>query len=148
MIDSGGKFVGQICHIEAAEKGGERFNPKQTNEECRGFANLVLMCYEHHVATNDVDKYKVSDLQKQKAEHEKKFTNIEDELDNAFRTQGADPSRGKILFANAPGSIATFGQMGNNYIVNQAVAPTKQLLYFPVDTKTEVTVHSAVSFAE
>jgi hypothetical protein len=137
MIDSAGKFVGQICHIEAAEKGGERFNPKQTNEECRNFANLVLMCYEHHVATNDVAKYKVIDLQRLKAEHEAKFMNIEDRLDKAFREQGPDPSKNMISLTNSPGSIATIGQMGNNYVVNQAIALKKQLVYFQGDTKPE-----------
>ena len=55
MIDDDGTFVGQVCHIEAAEKGGERFNEKQTNEERRNFANLMLMCYDHHRVTNDVE---------------------------------------------------------------------------------------------
>ena len=137
MIDSDGTFVGQICHIEAAEQGGERFNPNQTNEECRGFSNLVLMCYEHHVATNDVTRYTVSYLQRLKAELEAKFTTIEDRLDKAFRDQSPDRGKYTISLTNSPGSIATVGQIGNNYVVNQAIVPNKQLVYFQGDTKPE-----------
>lgn len=30
MVDENGNFVGQICHIEAAMEGGERFNPQMS----------------------------------------------------------------------------------------------------------------------
>lgn len=71
-----GVFVGQICHIEAAEPGGERFNKKQTNEQRRAPANLVLMCYDHHVETDDVDKFPVAAMVRIKTEHEKKFSDV------------------------------------------------------------------------
>lgn len=71
-----GVFVGQICHIEAAEPGGERFNNKQTNEQRRAPANLVLMCYDHHVETDDVDKFPVTAMVRIKTEHEKKFSDV------------------------------------------------------------------------
>ncbi|MBX7135802.1 MAG: hypothetical protein K1X67_24305 [Fimbriimonadaceae bacterium] len=71
-----GVFVGQICHIEAAEPGGERFNKKQTNEQRRAPANLVLMCYDHHVETDDVDKFPVSAMVRIKTDHEKKFSDV------------------------------------------------------------------------
>jgi len=74
MLNKDGGFVGQICHIEAAEEGGERFNPARSDEERAAFPNLMLMCYEHHVITNDVDTYPVPALQAMKAEHEAKFT--------------------------------------------------------------------------
>jgi hypothetical protein len=74
MLNKDGKFVGQICHIEAAEEGGERFNPAMSDEERASFPNLMLMCYEHHVITNDVDTYPVPVLQAMKAAHEAKFT--------------------------------------------------------------------------
>lgn len=48
MIDLAGHFVGQLCHIEAAEPGGERFNHVMTNEQRRAFENLTLICYAHH----------------------------------------------------------------------------------------------------
>ncbi|MCI0554960.1 MAG: hypothetical protein L0287_28770 [Anaerolineae bacterium] len=76
MIDSVGNFVGQICHIEAAEVGGERFNQKMTNEERRAFSNLMLMCYDHHIVTNNVAAYPVKRLQQMKTDHEAKFTDI------------------------------------------------------------------------
>ena len=74
-----GTFVGQLCHIEAAEEGGQRFNALMTNEERRQPANLVLMCYDHHVVTNDVEKWTVERMQELKAGHEK---TVYDFLDN------------------------------------------------------------------
>lgn len=74
MMDAGGVFIGQVCHIKAAEKGGERFNEDMTNEERRAAPNLMLMCYPHHQVTNDVKKYTVTKLQKMKSEHERRFS--------------------------------------------------------------------------
>lgn len=71
-----GVFIGQICHIEAAEPGGERFNKNQTNEQRRHASNLVLMCYDHHVETDNVDKFKVDAMVRIKTEHEKKFSDV------------------------------------------------------------------------
>jgi len=76
MIDSQGHFVGEICHIEGAMPGGERFNPKQSNEERRAFSNLMLLCRNHHATTNDVNKYTVPVLSQMKIKHEEKFTDI------------------------------------------------------------------------
>lgn len=74
MISATGTFIGQICHIEAAEEGGERFNKNMSNEERRAPSNLMLMCYKHHQETNNVEVYKVEDLQKMKANHERLFS--------------------------------------------------------------------------
>jgi|694.fasta_scaffold58807_1 hypothetical protein len=88
MIDSEGTFIGQVCHIEAAEEGGERFNESQTNEERRQFANLMLMCYEHHVKTDDGQKYTVEVLREMKKAHEAKFTDIADAIGKAIADIG------------------------------------------------------------
>lgn len=74
MLNIEGVFIGQLCHIEAAEEGGERFNDQMTNEDRRAAANLMLMCYEHHTVTNDVDEYPVERLQQIKREHEIRFS--------------------------------------------------------------------------
>ena len=80
MIDENGTFVGEVCHIEGAMPGGERFNKNQSNEERRKFKNLMLMCHKHHKITDDVNNYTVEKLRKIKYEHEKKFTDIEGKI--------------------------------------------------------------------
>ncbi len=72
IMDKDGRFVGQICHIEAAEEGGERFNAERRNEERRAFSNLMLLCYPHHVETNNVAKFDVQRMKEMKASHEQK----------------------------------------------------------------------------
>ena len=74
MMNEAGVFIGQVCHIEAAEPGGERFNPAMTNEQRRAYSNLMLMCYPHHRVTNDVVQYPVERLQQIKADHERRFS--------------------------------------------------------------------------
>jgi hypothetical protein len=74
MMNEDNCFIGQLCHIEAAEPGGERFNPGMTNEQRRSAANLMLMCYPHHRQTNDVVKYSATDLKRMKAAHEHRYS--------------------------------------------------------------------------
>lgn len=77
MFNNEGNFVGQICHIEAALPGGERFNPNMSNEARRSFGNLMLMCYDHHIETNKEQVYPVSRLQDIKRQHEEIYSNID-----------------------------------------------------------------------
>lgn len=66
----------QICHIEAASPDGPRFNPNQTDEERRGFDNLILLCHKcHDMIDNNPDKYTVEILKKWKQDHEAKYKN-------------------------------------------------------------------------
>jgi hypothetical protein len=74
MMNAAGDFIGQLCHIEAAERGGERFNPNMSNEDRRQAANLMMMCYEHHQVTNDVVRFPVAKLREMKAAHERRFS--------------------------------------------------------------------------
>ncbi len=74
IMNSDGDFIGEVCHIEAAMPGGQRFNPKQINEERRSFDNLLLLCHEHHKVTDNVEVYSVEKLKMMKSEHERKFT--------------------------------------------------------------------------
>lgn len=41
LVTSRNIFVGQVCHIEAANQGGQRFNPNSTDEQRRSFENLL-----------------------------------------------------------------------------------------------------------
>ncbi len=70
LINEKNQFIGQICHIEAAEPGGERYNDQQTDEHRRQYENLILLCYPHHIETNDVTEYQATRLFQMKAAHE------------------------------------------------------------------------------
>lgn len=73
MMDADGSFIGLVCHIEAAEPGGERFNAAMTNEERRAVTNLLLLCHEHHVKTDDTTLFDVARMKQMKSDHEKRF---------------------------------------------------------------------------
>lgn len=82
IINSDGVYVAELCHIEAAQEGGQRFNAKQSNEDRRKFENLLLMCHRHHKETDDEEKYTVEKLKQIKRNHEAKFEQILDLLAN------------------------------------------------------------------
>lgn len=88
LVDEKGNFVGEVCHIEAAMPGGERFNPDMTNEERRSYDNLLLMCHHHHVVTDDVKEYTVERLKKIKKEHEAKYSGIIGQMMNSVTDYG------------------------------------------------------------
>jgi len=69
-------LISKICHIEAAEAGGARYNSAMTDDERRHFNNLILLCDEcHSIVDNKVneDKYPVSLVKNWKEEHEGKM---------------------------------------------------------------------------
>ena len=75
LISNKGTFIAQLCHIEAANKGGQRFNPNQSEEERRSQSNLLLLCYAHHRETDDEDEYTRERLWEMKKAHEEQFKN-------------------------------------------------------------------------
>lgn len=80
MMNLDGVFIGQVCHIEAAEDGGPRFNKAQSREDRRHVSNLMLMCYKHHKITDDTERYPVGVLNQMKADHEKKFSDVVEKI--------------------------------------------------------------------
>jgi hypothetical protein len=70
LVNAKNQFVAQVCHIEAAESGGERYNVAQTDEQRRSFENLLILCHRHHVETDEVDEYPVEWMWELKANHE------------------------------------------------------------------------------
>lgn len=62
-----------ICHIEDANPNlhkSDRYNPNMTDDQRRDFKNLLLLCANHHIETNDTEKYTVKVLQDMKRNHE------------------------------------------------------------------------------
>ncbi len=99
MMNADGAFIGEVCHIEAAEPGGERFNPAMSNEERRAFANLMLMCHAHHVITNDVVVYPVERMRSLKSDHERRFASPGSVILETLRdwTEASQPTRAATL---------------------------------------------------
>lgn len=74
LIDEDNDFISQVCHISAASKGGQRFDPLMSDEERRSFDNLIVLCYPHHVKTNDVQQFSTDKLTEMKRQHEERFS--------------------------------------------------------------------------
>jgi hypothetical protein len=119
LVDKKGNVIGQICHIEAAEKDGERFNSKQTDEQRRAFENLILLCANHHIVTNDVNTYTVTAMQKMKADHEKKFLNNETTVSDETVTKAIEIYNNSYTQANINSGAGTqFNNQAGNQTIN------------------------------
>lgn len=89
MIDKSDTIIGEICHIEAAENNGQRYNKSSNDEYRRSFENLILLCPKHHKITNDVFLYPTKKLKEFKSTHEKKFSRnefkiLDEQIDQAI----------------------------------------------------------------
>ena len=91
-----------VCHIEAAETGGNRYNPNSTDEERRSFENLILLCPNHHTETNNVEKYTVEVLRKMKKAHETKMLHPEKLLKKPSALNTVIKFIGERIFINEP----------------------------------------------
>ncbi len=98
IINSDGDYIGQICHIEAAEKRGERYNDASDDEARRSIENLVLLCYPHHTKTDNVETWTVDKMRKMKAQHEKRFITGVEKMIATIRDE---------TLVNEPGTVVT-----------------------------------------
>ncbi|MDC9723387.1 MAG: hypothetical protein PSN34_11555 [Urechidicola sp.] len=71
--DNNTENISQVCHIEAAEKGGQRYNHNSTDEHRRQYDNLIILCPTHHKITDDTSEYTVEVLKDMKNKHENKI---------------------------------------------------------------------------
>jgi hypothetical protein len=74
IVDDNEVLLGVICHIEAAEKGGPRYNEKSNNEERRSLDNLILLCPNHHRKIDSDPSYTVDSLKKMKYNHQNRVS--------------------------------------------------------------------------
>jgi len=70
LVNQNNALDSNICHIEAAESKGQRYNPNMTDKERADYNNLILLCPIHHDETNNVDEYTVDVLRNMKKNHE------------------------------------------------------------------------------
>lgn len=126
LVNAKGIVIGEICHIEAAEKGGARFNEKSNDELRRSFENLMLMCGKHHKVTNDSNEYTAPKLRMFKSNHEKRFLNnnynssdnvVQQAIENYMKQENKNSGPGTNFSNNAlTQNIGT--QIGTQNIYN------------------------------
>lgn len=75
--DDDGLYIAQLCHIKAANTGGQRYDKHQTDEQRRATENLLFMCHRHHKET---DSLKEDELFEIKQNHESQFTELGKQL--------------------------------------------------------------------
>jgi hypothetical protein len=91
LVTNDDLFVGQVCHISAAEARGRRYDTGQTDEQRRSPANLLLLCYPHHVRVDAPDTtFTAKQLTEIKRAHEKKSEAAFQPPENILRALGAD----------------------------------------------------------
>ena len=72
IVHESDAVMGDICHIKADQKGGPRYDPKQSPEERAAFENLIILCKNHHqVIDATPDTYTVDLLTEMKDMHER-----------------------------------------------------------------------------
>lgn len=73
VIDDFGNVVAQIAHIHAVRPGAARYDQSVAEDDLRRPANLMVLCYEHHIATDDVSLYPPARMREMKRQHEGRF---------------------------------------------------------------------------
>jgi hypothetical protein len=69
-----------ICHIEDANPNthkADRYNQNMSDKERADYSNLILLCPNHHIETNDPSKYTLETLRAMKREHEKNIASFQ-----------------------------------------------------------------------
>ena len=75
LVNDRNALDSNICHIEAANEGGERFNELMSDEDRADYPNLILLCRQCHDKTNDVLVYTVDVMRDIKQKHESTYLN-------------------------------------------------------------------------
>jgi hypothetical protein len=115
IIDESYIVVGAVCHIEAANLGGPRYNSLQSDEERRSLHNLILLCANHHRITDNEQVYTVAKLKEMKDVHEKKHLSQPYEIPSHAlkRVMNEVLRRLEELYNLEPVSLIFFGQLLN-----------------------------------
>ena len=83
LLTKDNAVLGEICHIEAAEEDGPRYNKKSNDEYRRNYENLFLLCPNCHTTVDqNPDPYPVTLLKSWKENHEKKSLKLKFSVSN------------------------------------------------------------------
>ena len=89
VIDEMGQVVAQVAHIVGVARGSARYNESWTPEQLRDSSNLLILCYAHHIATNDEAVYDVARMRGMKSAHERRFNALVSGLRNQVEDKTA-----------------------------------------------------------
>lgn len=106
IINEYGQLHAQLAHIKGVGKNAARFDANATDTELASPENLILLCYDHHLITNDQSIYTVEKMKSIKQVHEKRFggiltglrTEIEDVTKATITQFPVNMKRYQILF--------------------------------------------------
>lgn len=153
LVDANLNLIGQVCHIEAAEPGGQRYNTQQTDEHRAAFENLLVLCANDHIKTNDVNMYTVPVLQKMKADHEKLFVSDQFEASAEVIAQAQQSLVGTQHVANNGAGIQVASQFGDVHFHNgltlaDATGLFRQMFDLNLPKLTQTAKNEAVRLVE
>lgn len=110
-----GVVLGEICHIEAAELKGPRYNENSNDEYRRSFQNLMLLCEKCHKkvdAEQNVKQYPTTLLTLWKKEHEDRFQENEFKISDDLVKKSLE-----IFLANNNSNTGSGTQFNNQAIL-------------------------------
>ncbi|MCD6010678.1 MAG: hypothetical protein K0Q79_540 [Flavipsychrobacter sp.] len=113
-----------ICHIEDANLNTHKadgYNAQMTNAERSDYKNLILLCPNHHIETNDPEKYPADVLRKMKRDHENKM-----DASNNGLTLSKNPS----IISQVVNQIGTTLLAGNSEADNSNAPKTEEKIQF------------------
>ena len=85
IIESAGTVIGEICHIQAKNNGGPRYNASLSTKECNAFEKLILLCRNHHkIIDAQPEMYNTNTLIELKSTHESAVGRPEEKEDSFF----------------------------------------------------------------
>ena len=80
-----GTLLGEIAHICAANPNGPRYDLSMTDDERRGYSNLILLCGDcNKIIDDNPDKYPVGLLREWKQKHESRCQDQFEKTQNAY----------------------------------------------------------------
>lgn len=107
LVNANGTFVGNVCHIRAAKKGGPRYDGTINPEERRAASNLILLCSTcHALVDSEPNEYTVGKLAKWKDSREKAFAEVGKTLRKSYVTQISDEA--ETIDPSLPGSFGAY----------------------------------------
>ena len=84
MVTESGAYVGEIAHIRGVGRTSARHDPSMSDDDLRDKSNLILLCHDHHVETDDVSRYPVERMREMKQRHEARFKKAYAEFESKF----------------------------------------------------------------